>query len=340
MLEIIVIIFCLCLNAVFSCAEIAFVTAKRSSIKNLAKKGDKKAETLLYLREHPEKTLSVVQIAITFVAILAAAFGGSGAESLLTPRLAKRFSLSMDTASLLSIFAVVIPLTYFTVVFGELAPKIIGMKRSLHFSTKSARLFLFMSKIFYPIIKILEYSTKGLVKLFFYLFPLEKAGNEDGEYLELNILPSESRKYVLNIVDLESKALCEAMIPLNKVICIDRLKTLEEVEQIAVQSMHTRLPVYDQNELSGVLHTKELFSFIRIQSDKEWTILIRSLFRFDEKASVLNALLEMQKNQTHMAAVVNSSKQVIGIITLEDLIEEIVGDIYDEDDPTMTKRRA
>ncbi len=338
MVEILTIFVCLIINAIFSCGEIAFVTVKRSTCRKKLEKGDKKAGILLKLRETPEKTLSVVQIAITFVAIFAAAFGGSSAEAAITPWISETLGVSSDKASLISVIIVVIPLTYFTVVFGELAPKIIGMKNSYYFASKLAPTFQMMSKVFFPVIKLLSWSAKNIVTLFLKVVKITKP-EEDKDVLSLEDLPQQSRKYVLNIVDLQKKTVIDASLPVSEIICIETHQTTEEVDQIAVSSKHTRLPVQEDGKIKGLLHVKEFFSKLKSDPSLDWKALIRPIKNFDRNAAILPVILEMQKSHMHMALIVQDD-QDLAIITLEDLIEEIVGDIYDEDDPKMLKTNS
>jgi len=338
MIEIFTIFVCLIINAIFSCGEIAFVTVKRSTCRKRLEKGDHRAGILLKLRETPEKTLSVVQIAITFVAIFAAAFGGSSAEVAITPWISETLGVKNDTASLISVFAVVVPLTYFTVVFGELAPKIIGMKNSYYFASKLAPTFQVMSKIFFPVIKVLSWSAKNIVTLFLKVVKVKKP-EEEKDVLSLEDLPQQSRKYVLNIVDLQKKTVVDASLPISEIVCVHTSQTTEEVEKIAISSMHTRLPVQEDGKIKGLLHVKEFFSKLKSDSSQDWKALIRPIKKFDKCSAILPVILEMQKSHMHMALVVQNN-QDLAVITLEDLIEEIVGDIYDEDDPKLIKKNS
>lgn len=331
MLEILVIAVCLLLNSILACAEIAFVSVKKNALYSLSQKGNKKAKLLLSLREKPEKILSVIQVGITFVGMLAAATGGAGSAEFIIPWLIKTFHITHVFATILSILIVVVPLTYLNVVLGELVPKMLALKQSTFFALATVKWLHWISILLYPLIKILEWSTKAIVTLAMKLFKPKTVEEEKHESIELQALSPPGRRYVLNIVNLEKKQLKDILLPWKQVTCVRKENSIKEVEEIAVSSGHTRLPVIENDRVIGVLHTKEFFAYNKEDKSPDWNQMIREPLRFQEDQHLLSTLLKMQEKNTHMGFVYQK-ETLLGIITIEEILEEIVGDIYDEDD--------
>jgi putative hemolysin len=167
MIETSIIILCLLVNALLAGAEMAFVAVSKPGLRELVRQGNKKAELLLRLREHPERTLSVIQICITMVAALAGVVSGFVAEEGLSPIIESWFGFTENTSDTMAIAIaiVVLPLTYFTVVVGELVPKTLALKHTLGFALRAAPWLSFSDKILGPLVTILEWSTKRLLAL-------------------------------------------------------------------------------------------------------------------------------------------------------------------------------
>jgi putative hemolysin len=166
MTEIVVVFICLLLNALFAGYEMAFVSVPRSELRGLARAGNKEAKSLLSLRENPERTLSVIQVGITLVGAVAAAVGGSGAGEFIEPYFVKKFDLSEGVAEGLSVALVVIPITYLSVVVGELVPKTLALRNPAKIVLSGAMALFLADRILSPIISLLEWSTKKILKIF------------------------------------------------------------------------------------------------------------------------------------------------------------------------------
>lgn len=336
LLEVLIICICLFLNAILAGSETAFIAVNRHSLIELAKKGKKEAQLLLLMRERPERTLSVIQIGITFVGVLAAAVGGAGAESSLVPWLMSSFGVSKTIANSLSVFIVVVPLTFVSVVFGELVPKTIALRRPLALAFKSAPGLHLFSQIFDPIVTAFEWSTKKIVNL----FPKKHTVQEDlppSEIAsEIDILSPVNKQYVINLLRIEKTTIEEIMLPWNEVVSIDSGQSIEQVESIIISSGHTRLPVFQDNKVIGMINTKELLAFQR-KNQTNWLVLLRPALKLTANTSMLSALQIMQEKRAHMAIVYRELAKA-GIVTMEMIFEEIVGEIYDEDDDGNLKR--
>jgi len=334
----IVVLICLALNALIAAFEMAFVSASRAELKRLAKGGNRDAERLLALRDSPERALSVLQIGITLVGIVSAAVSGAGAADSLEPALMARFGLTEHVAQFLSIVLIVLPLTYLNVVVGELVPKTLALRNPTKMVLRGARWLFIADRFFAPLVTGLEQSTKTFVKIFFPRARQQVADHSANETsIAIDSLKQHHQQAILNLANIERKPVREVMVPWANVNAVASTLTLEEVAQIVLTSGHTRLPVIDEGRVIGVLHTKEFMAF-RETGERAWTMILRPILRLREQESALSTLRLMQEKRSHMAVVVNAEGRVLGIVTMEDINEEIWGDIYDEDDDGRMKK--
>lgn len=334
-MEWIIIAVCLVLNALLAAAEMAFVTLTRSQVKELAKSGRSAATTLLNLRENPERTLSVMQVGIGMVGALAAAVGGAEAHQTLAPYLTEKFMVSAHVGKALSIALVVLPLTFFNVVFAELVPKTLALRNPARIALFSAHWLMALDTIFLPIVDLLEWTTKKILSLF---FPKSRQAQPmtPTDTVELDQLSSQARQYVINLVGLEKKRVRDIALPWAQVDHVFFSQTISEVEAVALRSGHTRLPVIADGQVFGIINTKELIALIKSGSDK-WTQIVRQMSRVQEYETLLKALRQMQEKRSHLSAVF-AGTSLVGIVTMEDILEEVIGEIYDEDDDGALKR--
>jgi putative hemolysin len=337
MIEIAIVVLCLLANALIAGAEMAFVAVSRPGLRELVRQGHKKAEILLKLRERPERTLAVMQIGITLVAALAGAVGGAGAEEQLSP-LFERLGVNESTADTLAIAVVVVPLTYFTVVIGELIPKTLALRRSLAVGLAAAPWLPFFDCVLGPLVTIFEWSTKSVLGLL--RLTRDSQGAARGEEtppatVELRMLSSQHRQYVMNLVDLERKRVKDIYLPWKHVIKADARLSAGEVQTILLASGHTRVPVLDGESLVGILNAKEFFA-LHATGSEQWLSLVRPAVELQDYLPLLAGLKILQDRRVHMGIVLTQQARV-GIVTLEDILEEVIGEIYDEDDDGALK---
>lgn len=334
-MEWLVVAVCLILNALLAASEIAFITLTRAQVRELAKSGKRSAETLLELRENPERTLSVIQVGISLVGALAAAVGGAEAYQSLSPYLQFKLGVGPKVATALAIMVLVVPLTFFNVIFAELVPKTLAMRHPMKIALLSSRWLMTLDYIFLPIVDFLEWSTKKVLSLF---FPKSRSAAQTApaDTVELDLLSSQARQYVLNLVGLEKKRVHDVMLPWAQVDNVDFKQQILEVEAVALRSGHTRLPVMAEGQIFGIINTKELIALIKAGSDK-WTQIVRPVSRVQEFDTLLKALRQMQEKRSHLSAVF-AGATLIGIVTMEDILEEVIGEIYDEDDDGALRR--
>jgi putative hemolysin len=335
MFEVLLILICLIFNALLAGSETAFIALSPSSLKEWVKKGNQKAQLLLTLRENPERTLSIIQIGITFLGAFAAALGGAGAEETITPWLIHTFKFKEPLAEIVSLMIVVIPLTFISVVIGELVPKTLALRRPLFFASKSAPWLFQASRFIDPIVSLLEWSTKLILSYFPKEHIVHEENSEESAILIEHLSPFD-KQYILNIVKIEKTTLQEISLNWSEVVYVDSHQSSSEVEQIIISSGHTRLPVMKDQEVVGVINAKEFLAFQKT-GQNNWLSIIRVPIKPDGQLPILSALRLMQKQRSHMAIVYQGQNRR-GIITMEAIFEEIVGDIYDEEDEGSLKR--
>jgi len=332
--EIVVIVTCLILNALLAAYEMAFVTVSKGALRKLAKEGCKNSQRLLTLREKPERTLSIIQIGITLVGVLSSAVGGAGASESIEPFFRAQYGLSEHTAEFLSILLVVLPLTYFNVVVGELTPKSIALKNPLKITLWGARWLFIADRILAPAVGLLEWSTKQVLR-----FVRSKPATPSPEMtVELDALPPHHQQAILNLAHIERRRLKDILVPWETVNHVKTSDSMEAVVTMIFASGHTRLPVADENGVViGVLHTKECLA-LREAGNKEWRSGVRPILVVQPQDAALTVFRLMQKNKNHMAVVMTGKEPPIGIVTLEDISEEIWGELYDEDDDSRIQK--
>lgn len=335
MIEIGVIIICLILNAVLAASETAFIAVSRPTVKEMVKQGNKEATLLLLLRENPERTLSVIQIGITFMGALAAAVGGASADEFVAPWMVSHFEISKVLAEILSILLVVIPLTYVTVVIGELVPKTFALRRPLFLASKAAPWLYLAGRILGPIATVFELSTKKIVNFFPKKHIVQEEMAPSEILLEKGILQPKNKQYVVNILKIETTIVEEIMVEWKEVISVESSQSIEQVESVIISSGHTRLPVVKDNDVIGIINAKEFLAFQKT-GRKTWSSLLRPALKIADNSLIISALQLMQEKRTHMAIVYKGPAKT-GIVTMESIFEEIIGDIYDEDDDVNLK---
>ncbi len=335
MLDLLIVIACLALNAFFSAYEMAFVTVSHEEIDELDEHGSTRKQLAIF-KKKPERTLSIIQIGITLVGTIAAAVGGTGAVESLEPWFVERFELSRPLAEAIAVTIVIVPLTYFSVVFGELVPKTIALKHPLKVIGLGTKVLGLIDRMLSPIVSFLEISTNFLLRM----IRLSEPAEEDesmGETVEIGNLPEYHQQFVQNLVALKGRKVDKAMIPWNKVFHVNFSDSEDDVRAKVAVSPHSRIPVTDEDVIVGILLKKEIPPY-QLHEQQPWQTVIRPAVRVKENQKVLEAFLKMQEKQTPLAVVENDKEQYVGVITIEDIIEEVVGDIKDKSDYSLTSK--
>lgn len=341
-LDIFLIIIFIFINGFFAASEIAIVTLRKSRIKKLMDDGKKNAVVLHKLREEPEKFFATIQIGVTLAVTLASAIGGVIAIKMLKPVLEKLpFSFVSMSSEAIAIGIAASVITYFSIIFGELIPKTIALSHPEAVGLLSAPIIKKFSKLATVFVQILTFTTNMLLKPFgkkafrkkSYISEEEiKLLLEEGR--EKGIFEDEEKELIHSVFDFADISVKEVMVPPPQMVTIGINMPIDEVKQLILEEQFTRYPVIgkDLNDVRGILHAKDFFNTLL----KTENILIRRIIKpplFAPETMKISFLLrEMQKKRVHMAIVIDEYGAVSGLVTLEDLIEEIIGEIRDEFD--------
>ncbi|MGL5316603.1 MAG: hemolysin family protein [Peptostreptococcaceae bacterium] len=337
MLQLALIVILTMVNAFFSSAEMALVSVNKNKIKKLSQENNSKAKLLETLMDEPSKFLATIQVGITLAGFLSSAAAATGIASQLSTKVNIPYSREI------SMVVVTIILSYFSLVFGELIPKRIALQNSEKIALISAKPIYAVSIITKPFIKILSLSTSLVLKIMGYKDEkIDEKVSED----ELRTLISQSQQD--GYIDKEEKDMIESVFEFNdrlsKEIMTSRKDTFlinidddinENIDNLLSQP-YTRIPIYEENidNIIGVLHIKDLL--IEAKKVGFENIDIRKIMNkpyFVPKTKKANELFKLlQANRTHMALLIDEYGGFCGIVTMEDLIEEIMGDIEDEYD--------
>lgn len=339
-LEISLIVILIIFNGIFSAGETAIISLRKSKIKALTKeRKDGKAEKLLRMKENPEGFLSAVQIGITLFGTLASAIGGTLAIQYLSPLFAK-ISFFKPFSDTIALGIVVVVLTYLFLVFGELVPKYIGLSNKVKVSIFIVPLFDFVSRFFFLLVNILSFST-----MFFVKGLNLKHGEEHAGEGEIKILLEEGRikgvfdrteeELIHGVFQFADRSVKEIMVPKPNVYAIDVEDSKDKVLDYIIENEFSRYPVYRDSfdNIIGIIYHKEITKYIRREKDP-FTLekILKKPFFVPETMEISILLKEMQRTHQHLAVVIDEYGTTVGIVTLEDIMEEIFGEIMDETD--------
>ncbi|HCW3153802.1 TPA: HlyC/CorC family transporter [Listeria monocytogenes] len=337
-LQLILIVVLTMLNAFFASAEMALVSLNKNRVKSQAETGDKKAVMLAKLVNDPSKFLATIQVGIT----LAGFFSSASAATSIATRLESVFGGS-SFAKELSIIVVTIVLSYITLVFGELYPKRLALQKSEKIARVSVRPIMAVGVVLRPFVKFLSFSTDILVKL----TRMEK--NTDNEKMtreEMQLLIETGRRdgvieveelqMLRGVFEMDNKYAREVMVPRTDAFMIDAETESEELCDALLSENFSRVPVFtgDQDSVLGILHMKDFFAEARKSGFENIDVkaLVKDAYFAQETMFIDDLLKNMQRTRNQMAILMDEYGGVAGIVTVEDLLEEIVGEIDDEND--------
>jgi len=334
--EVLVITLCLILNALLSAFETAFVSISRGQLRYAAKKGSKEAKWILKRRESPERTLSVLQIGITLVGALAAAMGGVGAAESIQPYFMNRWNMGEVPAEMLAVVLIVLPLTYLTVVLGEITPKSLALRAPMSIVLKGAKWLSIADRFLSPAVSILEWSTKKILTIFFRASK-QTDSPPPSTTIDLDTLGPAHQEAVVSFAHIERRKCSDFLVPWETVTSADLKDIPEDVVSVVFASGHTRLPVTDGQEVIGILHTKEFLAY-RENGGTDWPSIVRPALKVKSTETAFSILRRMQSRRSHMAVVFSPRGELLGIVTMEDILEEFLGEIYDEDEDSRIRK--
>jgi putative hemolysin len=341
LLELAIITLLVLVNAVFVAAEIALVSIRPSRVEQMVEEGRSGAALVRRLIHDPGRFLAVIQLAITFIGFLASAFAGVSLAAALTDLLV---SLGVDRglASVAALLVVTILLSLFTIVFGELVPKTLALAHPEAFSLALAGPVDVLGRIFRPVVAMLTAATRTIAKAFGAevtskaqitaeeLRLIVERGGEQG------ILEAEEEQMINAVIELGDRRLHEVMIPRIAMVALPATASFEEAIDRIIEEGHSRVPVYETSvdEIIGILYAKDLLPLLKVGAIEppDMRTLLRAPVFVPESMSIDDLLHEFQRRKVHIAIVLDEYGGTAGLVTIEDLLEEIVGEIQDEYD--------
>ena len=340
LLQIVIIIILTGINAFFSSAEMAIVSLNKNKLKILIEEGNKKAILLDNLLKEPSKFLSTIQVGITLASFFASASAATGLSQFLSEALKP---LNIPYSSQISMILITFILSYVTLVFGELIPKRIALRNSENIALSSVGVIVFISTIFSPFVKFLTFSTNLVLTILRMKEDNieEKVSKEELRSLvevgkEHGVINESEQEMIENIIEFDEKIAREIMIPRTKVFLIDKNISIHELFENKEIGKYSRIPVYENeaDNIIGILLTKDLmmeaykkgFDGIKISD------LVQEAYFVPETKNVNELFNEMQLEKKHITILIDEYGGFSGIVTLEDLIEEVMGNIDDEFD--------
>jgi putative hemolysin len=348
-LELIVVFFLILANGFFAGSELAIISARKSTIARLVAEGNSRAMVVEKLQNDPHRFLATVQIGVTVVGSLASAVGGATAVAYLKPLLdSVPYGMVREAAEPISIGVVVALVSYFSLIFGELAPKTIGLQYADRMSLLVAKPINALATIGGVAVKFLTLSNRAVLAVLGVkpatgqeFITREEVLHTLAEGGEAGALSEHEQKVIENMLDFSRTQVSEIMVPRTRMIALNVDSPREVLLQIIRENMYSRYPVYqdDRDNIVGFIHCKDLFLHQRIELP-EFSLdeILRSPLYVPENKRASDLLREMQRKRMQMALVVDEYGDIVGLVTTEDLLEELVGEIEDEHDAGDLKR--
>lgn len=333
------------LNAFFAATEIAIISLNEKKVKALADDGDKKAMKMLKIIKDPTKLLSTIQIGITLAGFLGSAFAADNFAEKLTTGIVKAFNIThgISTINTISVILITLILSYFTLVLGELVPKRIAMKHKEKLANAACGIISGLSVVLKPVIWFLTVSTNGVLRLFG-INPKEVDESVSQEDIVLMLdagadegtIDKQDIRYIKNVFKLDSMTAEDVMTPRANIVSISETASDKKVMKMIEEEGYSRIPVYsgELDNITGVLYARE-YLLKRNQPDFNIKQAIKDATFVPETKKLDVLFKEMQDSHNHMVVVVNEYGLTSGIVTMEDILEEIVGEIWDEVDEAV-----
>lgn len=342
-LSIALLVLLISLNAFFAASEMAFISLNDNKIKQMAIDGDKKATLLVSLLSEPSKFLATIQIGITLAGFLASAFAAdSFAQPLIDLIKTFKFNISDSLLKVGTVFVITVLLSYFTLVLGELVPKRVAMKKAESIAFKVALPLSIIFKFTSPFVKLLTVSTNFFVGLLG-LDPYSEDNNVTEEEIRMMVDVGEEKGaideieklMINNIFELDNKNIEDIMTHRTEMVALPTNIQTDKLISVISENQYSRYPIYKDSidNIVGILNVKDLLPLI---SENNVDFKIESYLRkpnyvpFQKK--IIDAFLDMQNINSHIAIVIDEYGGTAGLVTIEDMLEEIVGNIFDEYD--------
>ncbi|MGD8486510.1 MAG: hemolysin family protein [Chloroflexota bacterium] len=345
LLEILVIAVLVAVNGVFVAAEIALVTVRRSRIRQLSDEGSSRAKRVARMTERPGRLLATIQLGITFIGFLAAAFAGASIAGQLADWL-RDIGLA-GSADVIALLLITLMVSFVTIVFGELVPKTLALAHAERYALALSRPIDILGRLLAPVVWFLTTITHLVTRLLGVrdvsddaitseeLRILVERGSEQGT------IEAEEEQMIGGVLELGEQRAHEVMVARVDMVTLDANASLAEIVETIVGEGHSRIPVYEGNidNVIGMLYAKDLLPYL-VGEDRPPSVrtLLRTPLFVPESMLVDDLLRSLQRRRVHIAVVLDEHGGTAGLVTIEDLIEEIVGEIqdeYDEEEPMI-----
>ena len=340
--ELALIFFLILANGFFAASEIAVIATRKTRIDSLVEKGVRSANTLARLKDDPDRFLATVQIGVTLVGTLASAIGGAAAIQFLKPLIESLpLPLVARWGESLAILLVVLPIAYLSLVLGELVPKSLALRFSDRIAILVARPIDSLAQLTSSLVKILTASSNAVL----WLFGGKDAGGasfiSEEEVKSLiregaakGIFDETEKELIHSVFEFVDTPVKAVMVPRTEIHAVDITTSSDEILKSFVESGFSRIPVYEgeMDKVIGILYNKDIFRALQEKGEFRARDLLHPPFFVPSSLPISQLLKELQRRRSAMAMVVNEFGEVEGLATLEDLLEEIVGEIRDESD--------
>ena len=345
-LKIVLLFLLILLNAFFAMSEIAIISLNDSKMEKMAEDGDKKAKQVLKLTENSSNFLSTIQIGVTLAGFLTSATASQSFAVMLADKLASTSIVNVipiGVINAVSTVLITVIMSYFSLVLGELAPKKIAMQKPEKVSFTVVPVLLFVNKLTKPFVKLLSASTNTVVRI----FGIDPNADEEvvteeeirmmvdvGQ--EKGVIEDSQKEMIDNIFEFDDMDVADIMTHRTDMVCVDVEEGLSEAVKLSIENGFSRIPVYeeDPDNIIGIIYVKDFLKYVGTSLPKTKSIkdIMREAYYVPETKRCGELFSEMTEKRVQMAVVVDEYGGTAGIVTLEDVLESIVGNIQDEYD--------
>jgi putative hemolysin len=341
-LEYVILVVLVLINAFFAASELAIVSARKSRMKQLSEEGNRQARSVLRLSDNPRRFLATIQVGVTLSGFFASAFGAVSLVRIME-NVFREIPFLTGAASTLAFIVVTVLIAFITLIFGELVPKTLAIESADKIALVTARPIELIAKIAAPVVAFLTGTTNLVVRLLGVkrsvgtqsvtseeILSMVMTGQEEG------VFAAKETEILRGAIEFKEKRVREVMIPRPDTMFLNARQTVAQAVQEILEGGYSRYPIYDgtHDNVVGVVYTKDILRVYSEakQNDMPVEAIAKKPFYVPESKNIAELFNELQKSRVHMAIVVDEYGGIAGIITLEDLLEELVGEIQDEFD--------
>lgn len=337
--EAIIIVLLTIANGFFAASEIAIVSARRNRLAQRAETGNYGAKVALDLAENPNRFLSTVQVGITVISTMAAAFGGSRLSSVLAVEL-RQIPAIAAYADGLALFLVVVAISYLSLIIGELVPKRLALQAAEAVAQTVAPAMQMLARLVSPVVWFLTFSTEVVLRLLGRYNVVEEPITEEDvialvrEGTEEGTVEAAEQEFIKSVFTFTDRSVRSLMTPRTQVVSVELATPIAEIVALIIDSGYSRIPVYEEtlDHVVGILHAKDLLHDWGNQSAVDLRTLLRQPLYLLESQRAVVAFQSLKQARSALAMVLDEYGQVAGVLSMEDMLEELVGDLQDEYD--------